>query len=275
MKKQRMILSILLVLFVLLFLLIIIFVIFDKNKIIKYDEYKINQINKYLTVNSMYYDGIQESLKGNDYNIDIVDLDYIEINKMIASYVITNIVPNKEYGYDNCKDCYKYFSRDDSIRFYDVDVVEKIYNDIFDGIFKRIAQDDIIGFNILYYNEDIDKYYINTVINDIKPKIISIYKDYIYEDDMLYIDYYYSNVGYGNDNNDSEKNNNEISEKIYLYNINDIMVKELMYSDLYDDDNVISQYDNYIEYFDTIRYVFKYNKSSKKYLLTEVKLLEN
>ena len=272
MKKKYRFLYVILALLIILFILIIVLVIND-SKVVKYDEYKINQINKYLSINSMYYDGIQENLKTSKYNVDFSSLDSIEVNKMIASYVITNLIPNKEYGYDNCKECYRYFSKNDSIRFYDVDDIENIYNELFDGNFKKITQEELLGFNILYYNEEIDKYYVNVVINSVRPEIISMFKGYSYEDDMLYLDYYYSNVNY--EESDNEKNNVDLSsKKVYLYNMNDIMVKEIIYSELFDDNNVVFNHDDYIEYFDVVRYVFKYDRKLKKYVLKNMLLLE-
>lgn len=272
MKKKYRFLYVILALLIILFILIIVLVI-NESKVVKYDEYKINQINKYLSINSMYYDGIQENLKISKYNVDFSSLDSIEVNKMIASYVITNLIPNKEYGYDNCKECYRYFSKNDNIRFYDVDDIENIYNELFDGNFKKITQEELLGFNILYYNKEIDKYYVNVVINSFRPEIISMFKGYSYNDNMLYLDYYYSNVNYEEDSNEKD-NIDESSEKTYLYNMNDIMVKEIIYSDLFDDNNIPSNYDDYIEYFDVVRYVFKYDRKLKKYILKNMLLLE-
>lgn len=251
-------------------ILTIVFGLFFSNRTLKYGEYKINIISKYLSVNSIYYEGIQGKIKelGND--IKINDIDDIELNKQIASYVINNVVSNNQYGYDDCKKCYKYFSVRDNVKFYDVDVIEKIYNEMFNGKFKRISQEDVAGFNIIYYNEDIDKYYINVVSMNELLKNISVFKGYGYENMMLYLDYYYLGIGY---DDFEDLNNKEENEKIYLYDVNDIMVKELMYDDLFNEDNVPSKYNDYIEYFDVIRYVFKYDKTNKMYVLDSMKLL--
>lgn len=247
-------------------ILTIIYGIFFSNKTLKYDEKKINTISKYLLVNSIHYEGIQENFKKLSKVISIEDIDDIELNKQIASYVINNVVSNDYYRYDDCKECYKYFSINDNIKFYDVDVIEKIYNEMFNKKFKRITQEDVAGFNIIYYNDDINKYYINVVSMNEVPKNISIFKGYSYEDEMLYLDYYYSDIEY-----DDYKDK---IEKIYLNSIEGEMVKELMYNDLFDDDNIASKYDNYIEYFDVIRYGFKYDKKSKMYVLVLMQLLE-
>lgn len=274
MNSRKRFLYVLLVFLIIIFISIVVIVVYYNNKIEKYDDYKINEISKYLKVNSMFYDGIQENLKTIDNSINIGEIDEIELNRLIASYVITNVVANNDYGYEECKDCYRYFSMDDNIKFYDVDSIDGIYNQLFDGQFKRITQNEIMDFNILYYNEDIDKYYINVIYDSYKPEIISEFKGYSYEDDKLYIDFYYSNVVYEENNNGDDKNNeDDVSEKIYLYNMDDIMVTVLMYNDLYNEDNIMIEYDDYIEYFDIVRYVFGYDKDSNKYLLDEIKLL--
>lgn len=245
----------------------IVYGVFFSNSTLKYDENKIMTISKYLSINSMYYEGIQENFKklGND--IKINNIDSMDLNRQIASYVVSNVISNDQYGYSECSECYRYFSKNDNIKFYDVDVIEKIYNDMFNEKFIRITQEDVIGFNILYYNNDIDKYYINAVYENYVPTNVSVFKRYGYENKTLYLDYYYLNIKY------DERNDKEAIEKIYLHNFNDELVKELMYNDLFDDDNVASKYDNYLEYFDIVRYVFKYDKKNKMYVLDSMKVL--
>ena len=267
MKKKKILLS-LLIFLILLFISIIIFVVINNNSVVKYDDYKISKISNYLKVNSMIYNGLQENLKTSGLNIKIDDIDDIEINKMIAAYVVFNVASNSEYSYDNCNSCYRYFSKDDNIRFYNVSDVEKIYNELFDGEFKRITQEDIIDFNVLYYNSDIDKYYINVVYNFNKPSIIFEYKGYENENDMLYLDYYYSSIMYDEtiDKNDAKK--------IYLCDINGNVLEELDYGDIFNGDNVLYNYDDYIDYFNIIRYGFKYNKKANMYEMIEISFLE-
>lgn len=265
MNKKKIFLYCMLVFLIILFISIIVIVILNNNKIEKYDDYKINEISKYLDVNTRFYDGIQENLKTLGNNIIINEIDDIELNKLIASYVVRNVVSNSDYGYDECNICFKYFPEYSNIKFYNLGDIDNIYYELFGKEFKKINQDDLIDYNVIYYNKDIDKYYINVAYNTYKPSILFEFKNYSYEDDMLYLDYYYSNVVY-----DEEDKN-----KIYLYNINDFMVKELFYSDLYNEDNVVINYDNYVEYFDVIRYVFKYDKKIDKYLLNEIKILED
>ena len=55
--------------------------------------------------------------------------------------------------------------------------------------------------------------------------------------------------------------------------VNDVMIKELMYTDLFDENNDVSKYTDYIEYFDVIRYTFNYDKVNKRYLLNSMKIL--
>ena len=130
--------------------------------------------------------------------------------------------------------------------------------------FDKTRNGKIVGVNSITntYSVKVD----GIVYNNVKPKIISIFKGYSYDDELLYLDYYYSNVSY-----DDNKDNND--ERIYLHDMKNIVVKELMYSDIFDDDNVASKYDDYIEYFDTVRYVFKYDKS--RYLFSQLRLLED
>ena len=266
MKKKYSVLYILLVLLISLFIYIL-YVVIDNNRMVKYDDYKINKISRYLEGNSLQYDGIQEKLKVVSHNIDISKLDDIELNKQIASYVISNLVPNNDYGYGKCLECYRYFSKDDNIKFYNREDVDNIYMELFGLELKKITQEDLISFNVLYYNKDIDKYYINIVYKSDMPEVILKFKDYKYDDNMLYMDYYYSDIMYDGIENDDNV--------IYLYDMNGMMVKEIKYDELFNTDREVIVDDAYIENLDVIRYVFRYDRKSKKYILSGIKLLGN
>lgn len=262
-NKSSNILYYLLLFIIFLFVLVIGISINNSKKIIKYDDIKVNMIIDYLTVDSVYYDGIVNDVVIGFDGLDFNEIDNIYINKQIASYVIKNVNSNDNYGISDCSECYKYFSEDDDIKFYDVDDIDSIYRDIFGEDFKRINQDDYEGFNIIYYNENIDKYYINIAYNGDKPLVISECKKYGYDSDIFYIDYYYFKVEYDTDSNN-----------INLYNIDNIFVSKLLYDDLFDDNDVL-KINNYINYFDVVRYEFKYDYSDKMYVLNKLFRMEN
>lgn len=274
-KKDNKLLYISLIIFTILFASVVIYIVYNTKKIVLYDEYEINEISEILNVNSKFYDGIisDESI---DYDrISFNDIDDISINKQIASYVITNVISNTDYNKDKCIECYKYFSDNDDIRFYDVEDIDNIYDKMFNGSLKKINQDDVIGFNIIYYNEKIDKYYINISFTSHKPNVLSIFKNYSYNKDMLYIDYYYFKIEYNSDMKINEDENIESDNvKIYLYNLDNIMTNELSYSDLFNSDNVAIKYEDYVSYFDIVRYEFKYDSNNEKFVLNGIRRLE-
>lgn len=268
-KKSSKILYCLLIVFVILFLSGIILIIYNNKKVIKYDEIEIKRIVKYLDVNSMFYDGIISDIDIINNNVNVSLIDDIYFNKQIASYVITNVSSNSDYDKSKCISCYKYFSDDDDIRFYDVDTIDNIYKYLLGNDIKRINQDDKIGFNIIYYNEDIDMYYINIAFNSYDKNYISVFKEYSYNKDKLYIDYYYTKVEYDDMEDKNESNN------IRLYNIDGKLMTEVSYNEFYDEDGGVLDIDSYVEYFDIVRYEFKYNYKSKKFILDKVVRVEN
>lgn len=268
-KKSNKILWFILTLLIILFFTIIILVIYNNKKIVKYDDVEINKIVKYLDVNSRFYDGIINDIDISIDKIDVSLIDDIYFNKQIASYVITNVSSNSDYDKSKCISCYKYFSDDDDIRFYDVDTIDNIYKDLLGNDIKRINQDDKIGFNIIYYNEDIDMYYINIAFNSYDKNYISAFKEYSYDKDKLYIDYYYTKIEYDDIEDKNESNN------IRLYNIDGILMNEVSYNEFYDEDGGVLDIDSYVEYFDIVRYELKYNYESKKFILDKIVRVEN
>lgn len=269
-KQKRKILYFLLILFIILFISIIIIVIYNNKKIIIYDNTKIDKISSYLNIDSRFYDGIINDININYEGINFSAINDIYINQQLASYIVKNIPSNTSYDSSNCSKCYKYFSNDDDIRFYDPTSIDSIYNELFNKDLKRIDQDDKIGFNIIYYNEDIDMYYINVETISTNNKYISIFKDYSYDSDKLYLDYYYTKVEYDDElDKDTDDNNN-----IRLYNIDNILIYELNYDEFFSEDGLVINQDNYINYFDVIRYEFSYNYEDNIFILDKLIRIE-
>lgn len=268
-KKSSKILWSILILLIILFFIIIIFVIYNNKKIVKYDDIEINKIIKYLDVNSMFYDGIVNDIDVNFNGINVNNIDDIYFNKQIATYVITNISSNSDYDKSKCSSCYKYFSDDDDIRFYDTEVIDNIYNYLFGNDIKRINQDDKIGFNIIYYNSDIDMYYINIAFNNYDKNYVSVFKEYSYDKDKFYLDYYYMKIEYDNNKDDNKDNN------ICLYNLDDFLISEVLSDDFFDEDGDIIDIDKYVDYLDVVRYEFNYNYKSKMFELNKIIRIEN
>lgn len=258
--SKRTILIIISILLSILIISLLSVVIIKKDS--KYSEDKINRIVKYLEINSYYYNGLPEELKKGDMLVKISSLSNNDLNRQISSYIITNLVPNIEYDYNNCPKCYKYFSKDDNIKFYNPNEVENIYKELYGKNISKITQEDIIDYNILYYNNDINMYYINILYLNTKPTIISSFKEYKYKNNKLYLDYYYTNIDY----------NEEDNLNIKLVNLNNSF-EEIEYNDIFDDNNQIINFDKYSKYFNTIRYTFIFDKKDKIYKLEEMKVL--
>ena len=258
-SKRRLLIVCLVIILVLIVLISGIVFIRGKNNYL-YDEYKIYNLSNYLNINSYFYDGITDYLKDGDNSFRVSDMDSLDLNRLVGSYAITSVAPLVSDEIDKCRECYKYFSSDDNIRFYKASDIDNIYRDIFGSDMKRITQDDVVGFNTLYYNKDLDMYYINVSYTNMRPKVITKYKGYSYDKGVLYLDYYYGRISYDDEDN----------EKISICDMRDVNVLEVNYYDLFDSDNMIYDLDKYKNYFDIVRYVFNYDKNKKIYYLDSI-----
>lgn len=260
-KKRKILLISLITLLALVVILNIIIISYQKND--KIDENTINQLTKYLEINSNYYDGLMQPLAEGLNTIEISKINNIELNKQIASYIITNLVPNVDYDYNNCPKCYKYFSKEDNIKFYNPKDVDNIYYSLFETELEKINQEDVTDVNTLYYNEEINMYYINVLNLNKKPSVVSKFKEYSYNKKELYLDYYYIQIEYDEENN-----------RMWLLNFNNVYSDdELKYDDIFDENNQIVNQDIYDQYFNTIRYTFNYDKTKQQYILSEISVL--
>lgn len=223
-------------------------------------ESEITQLSKCLEINSNYYDGIIESTNTTT-NIKVSQISDLELNKQIASYVITNIIPNIDYDYNTCPTCYKYFSQDDTIRFYNPEEINSIYEKTFGKPLKKITAEDVVANNIIYYNKEINMYYINIIPLNTKPNIISKFKEYIKNNNEMYLDYYYLKIEYQDDN------------RIFLLDHTNNYSNQLYYNEFFDENNQIININNYLDYFDTIRYTYTYNKTTQTYTLNNINIL--
>jgi len=282
MNKRRNILIILLIFFVMLALALIIFV--KKNSYFKYDNDKMYLISTYLNTNSSVYEGLYNKLEFNN-SLSINELDDIEINKIVASNLILTNKNDPKYNYDKCVDCYKYFSKFDNMKFYSPEVVDEISLLLFGRTLTKINQDTYSSYNVLYYNYDIDMYYTNVIYLENDYSQIFELKEYKQKKEYLYFDYYFVNV-YNQDSyieeevilDDEDDLEEEILENlnlISLYDVNkNIVVQNINYFDLYDENGMLVSYENYIEYFDVIRYSFKYDRKLKQYVFDTITILE-
>lgn len=246
MKKEK-ILKILFIVIFIVVILLFLFVLF--NRYPKYDKETMTDISRYLRTNSFYIDDI--------YVDSEVEVDDKILNKIIYSYLISNVEANYEYNYDNARECYKYFSSKSNILFYDSDIVDKI-NKLFGNRLKRITQDDYTDFNTLYYNEKYDIYYVVLGSVSDRPNYILEFKEYKQKGRVMYFDYYYAPIEYIDMDNDDE---------VYI-NVGNLT--NIRYYDLFNSDNVCISCSSYLDNFSVVRYEFSYDKSIKKYYLSNI-----
>lgn len=230
------------------------------NNYPKADENQMIKISQYLKSNSVFYDGLHKKLEEKE-TIYLADIDDLEKNKAVAAYLITEGNASDKYNYDNCKECYNEFSKYDNIYFYNPKDVEDISTTIFGENIKKITQNDLISYNILYYNKQINMYYMNIVyLRDYANSVFEP-KEYKQEKNHLYFDYYYGSI---------ISNNNSIS----ITKINGLpLISNINYKDLFENETSPLNYLIYKDNYQVIRYSFKYNKKEKNYILDSIKII--
>lgn len=105
----------------------------------------------------------------------------------------------------------------------------------------------------------------NIAFNNYDKNYVSVFKEYSYDKDKFYLDYYYMKIEY-----DDNKDNN-----ICLYNLDNFLISEVLYDDFFDEDGDIIDIDKYVDYLDVVRYEFNYNYKSKMFELNKIIRIEN
>ena len=171
------------ILIILIILIVGISVIFFLNKsYVPYDDYDMNNISNYLSINSFYTDDF--------FSGDISVTDDIK-NKIVSSYLISHGENIYDYGYDTASECYKYFSSSANIFFYKSDYVDGILKVLGISLDKK-DQDDVMGYNIfdyyygrVIYEEDDDNTDIDNGNNNTNNDIININGKYFNYSDLF------------------------------------------------------------------------------------------
>lgn len=223
----------------------------------KYDNNKIRTISDYLIVHNNMNTGTIDMLKNSD-KVDITDDMVI---RSIVSYLYYNGFYDASYNKDICSSCYKGFLDNDRVVFFKGDTVDNISLNLVGRVIKwNIYKDGDRSYNTLYYNKELNVYYI--VVNEENKELYPVMKlkSFYKNGKVLNISYYYGYIK--EELNDFDNSDNKIS----LFDIKNNLINSN--SDLFVNNEF--NFSKYNKNLNIIKYVFKWNKVSEVYELKEL-----
>lgn len=216
-----------------------------------------NEISEYLKIDNRIYKNYLDKFTKEKISILVNELTESDRNAMMLSFLVNR-------GYNSytkeCSKCYNMFSDSDGIMLYDKDMVDEYNHMIFgESLTKQNIENDK-KYNVLYYDEASNLFYSGIKYNNDLEKIIMELKEYKQEDEYLYFDYYFTRIII-------------TSNDVSLHNIyNEKVLDNISITDILNDDYIPIYTDKYNEYYNVIRYTFKYNRKLNSYTLSEISI---